>query len=114
MWTRQKVERLTAMWADGYSASMIAADIGDVTRNAVIGKVHRLGLPTRGKTPRIQQPKAPRKPRKPRDSRFPVGGSRPLRFSRFEPQLHTHRPEPPTKTQLYAMLAEAARNTAAL
>jgi GcrA cell cycle regulator len=43
-WTDTRVERLKAFWADGLSASVIADRLGEVTRNAVIGKVHRLGL----------------------------------------------------------------------
>jgi GcrA cell cycle regulator len=44
-WTEARVERLKLLWADGMSASMIAADLGlGLTRNAVIGKVNRLGL----------------------------------------------------------------------
>lgn len=49
-WTSQRVETLKALWADGLSASQCAARLGEVTRNAVIGKVTRLGLPPRGKT----------------------------------------------------------------
>jgi len=48
-WTEERVSRLTKLWADGLSASQVAADLGGVTRNAVIGKVHRLGLSGRAK-----------------------------------------------------------------
>ena len=49
-WTDERVELLKKLWSDGLSASQIAAELGDgVTRNAVIGKVHRLGLSGRGK-----------------------------------------------------------------
>ena len=43
-WTDSRVATLRQMWGDGHSASQIAAALGGVTRNAVIGKVHRLGL----------------------------------------------------------------------
>ncbi|TRD22568.1 GcrA family cell cycle regulator [Palleronia caenipelagi] len=46
-WTEERVERLKQMWNEGHSASQIAKELGDVTRNAVIGKVHRLGLSNR-------------------------------------------------------------------
>ena len=46
-WTEQRVETLKKMWAEGQSASQIAKELGGVTRNAVIGKVHRLGLSNR-------------------------------------------------------------------
>jgi GcrA cell cycle regulator len=47
-WTDERVETLKRMWAEGQSASQIAKELGGVTRNAVIGKVHRLGLSNRG------------------------------------------------------------------
>jgi GcrA cell cycle regulator len=46
-WTDERVETLKKMWAEGQSASQIAKELGSVTRNAVIGKVHRLGLSNR-------------------------------------------------------------------
>ncbi len=47
-WTDERVEKLKELWGDGMSASQIAKILGGVTRNAVIGKVHRLGLSNRG------------------------------------------------------------------
>ena len=47
-WTDERVEALRVMWSEGKSASQIAKELGGVTRNAVIGKVHRLGLSNRG------------------------------------------------------------------
>jgi len=47
-WTEERVQLLRKLWQDGLSASQIAAELGGVTRNAVIGKVHRLGLSGRG------------------------------------------------------------------
>ena len=59
-WTDERVELLKKLWADGLSASQIAGQLGGVTRNAVIGKVHRLKLSGRGKTtssqPRAKKP----------------------------------------------------------
>ena len=46
-WTDERVELLKKMWSEGQSASQIAKELGGVTRNAVIGKVHRLGLSNR-------------------------------------------------------------------
>ena len=43
-WDDERVELLKKLWAEGLSASQIASKMGGVTRNAVIGKVHRLGL----------------------------------------------------------------------
>ncbi|WP_163270605.1 GcrA family cell cycle regulator [Chelativorans alearense] len=48
-WTDERVEMLKKLWAEGLSASQIAAQLGGVSRNAVIGKVHRLKLSSRGR-----------------------------------------------------------------
>jgi len=49
-WTDERVTVLKSMWGEGKSASQIAKELGGVTRNAVIGKVHRLGLSNRATT----------------------------------------------------------------
>lgn len=46
-WTDDRIETLTKLWADGLSAAQIASKLGGLTRNAVIGKIHRLKLPKR-------------------------------------------------------------------
>ena len=46
-WTDEKVEKLKELWTKGHTASQIAAALGDTTRNAVIGKAHRLNLEAR-------------------------------------------------------------------
>lgn len=48
-WTDERVEQLRKLWSEGLSASQIAAQLGGVSRNAVIGKVHRLKLSSRGR-----------------------------------------------------------------
>jgi GcrA cell cycle regulator len=53
-WTDERVELLKKLWAEGLSASQIAGRLGSVTRNAVIGKVHRLGLSGRATTSRMK------------------------------------------------------------
>ncbi len=66
-WTDERVEVLKKLWLDGLSASQVAKSLGGgVTRNAVIGKVHRLGLSGRASPSQPQRPvfKAPR-PAKP-------------------------------------------------
>ena len=75
-WNDERVELLKKLWSEGLSASQIAGRLGGVTRNAVIGKVHRLGLSGRATTSRMkshrprarvanaqQQPKRLAKPR---------------------------------------------------
>ncbi len=66
-WTEDRVEMLKKLWAEGLSASQIATRLGGVTRNAVIGKVHRLGLsgrvtPSRNSRPRASKPRQPSHP----------------------------------------------------
>ena len=46
-WTDERIDRLKKMWSDGATASQIADELGGVSRNAVIGKAHRLGLDAR-------------------------------------------------------------------
>ncbi|GGD38833.1 GcrA family cell cycle regulator [Sinisalibacter lacisalsi] len=66
-WTEERVETLKRMWTEGQSASQIAKELGGVTRNAVIGKVHRLGLSNRagGSASAAAKPAAKEKPAKP-------------------------------------------------
>ena len=76
-WTEDRVEILTKLWAEGLSASQIANRLGGVTRNAVIGKVHRLGLsgrakPSRPKTVSKSKPSVKRVASKPRAPRKPA------------------------------------------
>ena len=85
-WTDERVERLKTLWSEGLSASQIAAELGAVTRNAVIGKVHRLGLSGRAapskparptfKAPRPARPAAaPAAPRRVAEQTVPVAAA---------------------------------------
>ncbi len=68
-WTDDRVEILKKMWGEGQSASQIAKELGGVTRNAVIGKVHRLGLSNRnggGGSKAAKDKAAPRAAAKPK------------------------------------------------
>ena len=62
-WTDERVEQLKTLWTEGLSASQIARALGGVTRNAVIGKVHRLGLAGRATPARTDRPRLPSAPR---------------------------------------------------
>jgi GcrA cell cycle regulator len=78
-WTDERVELLKTMWSEGKSASQIAKELGGVTRNAVIGKVHRLGLSNRAapaKTTKEKQP-APKEAVKPKAAQIPEAESEP-------------------------------------
>ena len=75
-WTEERVARLKALWGEGRTASQIAVILGDVTRNAVIGKAHRLGLKGRPSPIRKEKVATP-KPA----SRPAAQTSRPVRVS---------------------------------
>ena len=60
-WTQERVDLLRRLWLEGLSAAQVAAELGEgVTRNAVIGKIHRLGLAERGKPAATPRPRAAR------------------------------------------------------
>lgn len=62
-WNDERVEMLRKLWSEGLSASQIAAQLGGVSRNAVIGKVHRLKLSSRGRPTAVAaRPKKVAKP----------------------------------------------------
>ena len=61
-WDQEKIEKLTRLWQEGYSAAQVARRLGDgVSRNAVIGKIHRMGLEVRQKTLRKSPTRGPSK-----------------------------------------------------
>ncbi len=62
-WSDDRVEQLKSLWTEGLSASQIARALGGVTRNAVIGKVHRLGLAGRASPSRSERPRLPMAPK---------------------------------------------------
>ena len=89
-WTDERVERLTKLWAEGLSASQIAAQLGGVSRNAVIGKVHRLNLPGRVKAGGNAAPA--RTPKRP--------SAAPARPATFAPRAPTRVPAKPAGTEV--------------
>ncbi len=100
-WTEDRVELLKKMWGEGRSASQIATELGEVTRNAVIGKVHRLGLsnrPTTSKATTKEAPKAAKKP-SPKPARekatpAPAKAAKPAPEPAPAPQRPIPRPRP--------------------
>lgn len=92
-WTEERVTELKRLWEQGHSASQIASILGEVTRNAVIGKAHRLGLSSRPSPIKAGQAGgAPRPKKKPAARR-----AAPRR--RAEPVART-KPERPTAPKL--------------
>ncbi len=91
-WTDDRVENLKKLWLEGVSASQIAKQLGGVTRNAVIGKVHRLGLSGRA------APSQPTKPafRAPRPARpISAAPSQPKRMMPPTPPVQSAPPPAP-------------------
>lgn len=122
-WTDERVEKLKTMWGEGQSASQIAKALGGVTRNAVIGKVHRLGLSNRAtgaKSAAAAAPAADAKPVKAAAKAAPAmapaakADPAPVPAMPTKPviQSSTMRREPPPPTP--AMVEDAQRTAQAL
>ena len=81
-WTDERIEKLTKMWEGGATASQIADELGGVSRNAVIGKAHRLGLkarpsPVKANDKDEAEPKAARPAAEPKPARAAEPAPRP-------------------------------------
>ena len=83
---RRTGRALEEAWADGLSASQIAGELGGITRNAVIGKVHRLGLsgPRQGAVLLGAAPRKPRAPSHDRASRPTMRGNTALAHAAYD------------------------------
>ncbi|MEI9903635.1 MAG: GcrA family cell cycle regulator [Asticcacaulis sp.] len=87
-WTDERVETLKKLWQEGHSASQIAKQLGGVTRNAVIGKVHRLGLSGRAAPSQPTRPLyKPARPARPAVSPQSHGPSHAAPLPRREPVI---------------------------
>jgi GcrA cell cycle regulator len=94
-WTDERVELLKRMWAEGQSASQIAKELGGVTRNAVIGKVHRLGLSNRAGDGAAERDEAPEAAAPaPRAEAAPPRTAEPAPAARPAPEPAAARPAP--------------------
>ncbi|WP_421847502.1 GcrA family cell cycle regulator [Novosphingobium sp.] len=103
-WTDERIEKLTKMWEGGATASQIAEELGGVSRNAVIGKAHRLGLKARP---------SPVKPNE-KSEAAPAKAARPApEASAPEPRAATPRPAPAPAPSAPAQPAPAPRAPAA-
>ncbi|MBS1303986.1 GcrA family cell cycle regulator [Loktanella sp. SALINAS62] len=88
-WTDERVDTLKRMWGEGQSASVIAKELGGVTRNAVIGKVHRLGLSNRAGTAAAAPADEPETPVAPE----------PVEAAPIKPEMMTTSAAPPAKVK---------------
>jgi GcrA cell cycle regulator len=105
-WNSKDLRLLEKLWAAGQSAAQIARHLG-CTRNAVCGRLTRLGL-KRGRKPPTAKPRI-RRPAKQRPVLL-AACARPA-TAKVSKVLERRRPKEFSKRQLYAMLAEAVRNT---
>jgi GcrA cell cycle regulator len=109
-WNDERVEQLKKLWSEGLSASQIASRLGGVTRNAVIGKVHRLGLSGRATTSRMKSHRPRPRPGNgavvgnkrmmPKGNRFPAPPNSPLQ------QIYQAEPFQPSAEELDIPMAE--------
>jgi GcrA cell cycle regulator len=97
-WTDERIERLKTMWAKGATASQIADELGGVSRNAVIGKAHRLGLEQRPSPVKPGEEKEAKKPAAP-----PAVGPKPA-----APKAEAPKPAPAPNAAPQAHQAGAA------
>jgi len=86
-WTEERIERLKKMWHDGATASQIADELGGVSRNAVIGKAHRLGL---------EQRPSPVKPGEEKDAKKTAPAAAPPKAAAPKPDLPKATPATPS------------------
>lgn len=113
MWTQSRVMLLTALWAEGLSASQIAARLNcGITRNAVIGKVHRINLPAR--KPRMPARVRIQRPRRERPNHLPRPYVKPNRFAPSQTFKSQDQTAGMTKRQIAEDFAAIWANTAAL
>lgn len=94
-WTDERIDQLKSLWEKGLTASQIADDLGGVSRNAVIGKAHRLGLKSRPSPVKSADAKAPAKKPAPA-AKAPPAKPAPARKATPEPVPAPRAAEPAT------------------
>ncbi|HEV2818064.1 MAG TPA: GcrA family cell cycle regulator [Allosphingosinicella sp.] len=107
-WTDERIERLKALWTKGMTASHIADELGGVSRNAVIGKAHRLGLQSRPSPVKPNEP-APKPRAKAKDK--PEAAAAPVKAPVAEAPTPAPKAEPrpaPAPAELPAAAARPA------
>ncbi|MDA5556415.1 GcrA family cell cycle regulator [Shimia sp. MMG029] len=107
-WTDERVELLKKMWGEGQSASQIAKELGGVTRNAVIGKVHRLGLSNRTTSSTAKADAKPKAEPKPKAAPKPKATA-PKPKAEPKAEEVAAKPEPKTEPAVPARTAQPMR-----
>ncbi len=119
-WTDERIEKLTKMWEGGATASQIAEELGGVSRNAVIGKAHRLGLKARPSpvkpnekteapaAPAAARPAAPAAPEPVRAAQPAAAAPRPAAAPAASPQPRPVAPPAPAAATAAAPAADGA------
>ncbi len=105
-WTDERIEKLTKMWEGGSTASQIAEELGGVSRNAVIGKAHRLGLKARPSPVKPNDAKPAEKAETPRAEAAPKPA--PRAPAPVEPRVAAPRPAAPAAAAPVAPQPRAA------
>lgn len=101
-WTDERIDQLKTMWDKGLTASQIADELGGVSRNAVIGKAHRLGLNSRPSPVKSGEAKPPKKAgTKPKKAAVAASSkpSAPAALASASPPDHNAEPEPATSAK---------------
>ncbi|WP_137388229.1 GcrA family cell cycle regulator [Rhodoligotrophos defluvii] len=114
MWTEERVDLLKRLWTEGLSASQIASKLGEVTRNAVIGKVHRLGLSGRGTPSRAQHARPRTKTRQVpagKIAQFPTAGSAALQV---QPEIVAEAPPAPRPQPIREVITSSSSGVSIL
>tara|TARA_B100001123_G_C15212569_1_gene987887 strand:+ start:963 stop:1460 length:498 start_codon:yes stop_codon:yes gene_type:complete len=103
-WTQEREDKLKELWKKGFTASQIAAELGKTTRNAVIGKAHRLNLESRGTSKKTTIKSAPENSNKQRAKPEKMG-----RKARFQALLLDKNFEPENPKTLEELTDETCR-----
>jgi len=107
-WTEERINTLTRMWEGGATASQIAEELGGVSRNAVIGKAHRLGLKARPSPVKANETKSAPPPPK------SVPAAKPLaRPAKAEPDVTADIPEEEDESEAVETVASPAEDAPA-
>jgi GcrA cell cycle regulator len=95
-WTDQRIDQLKSLWEKGLTASQIADELGGVSRNAVIGKAHRLGLKSRPSPVKANEPEKKAAPKKVAPKPIAAAPARPRPAAPAAPAAAPHAEADPT------------------